>query len=90
MPPRGKRAASCARRSRRRSFLMHHCENSETLALYAKRTLHSLTALKMASECSATKCKLRFPDHFYLVMKHNSSFAVASLFFRYVDINPNA
>ena len=46
--------------------------------LYAKLTLHSLTALKMASKCSATKCKLRFLDHFCLVRKHNSSFAVAS------------
>nr|VFJ50853.1 MAG: tRNA-U16,U17-dihydrouridine synthase [Candidatus Kentron sp. DK] len=32
----------------------------------------------MASKCSATKCKLRFLDHFFLVMKHNSSFAVTS------------
>nr|VFJ50726.1 MAG: hypothetical protein BECKDK2373B_GA0170837_103020 [Candidatus Kentron sp. DK] len=46
--------------------------------LYAKLTLRSLTALKMASKCSATKCKPRFLDHFCLVMKHNSSFAVAS------------
>ena len=46
--------------------------------LYAKLTLRSLTALKMASKCSFTLCKLRFLDHFCLVMKHNSSFAVAS------------
>ena len=45
---------------------------------YAKLTLRSLTALKMASKCSATKCKPRFLNHFCLVMKHNSSFAVAS------------
>nr|VFJ42569.1 MAG: Putative ATP-dependent DNA helicase recG C-terminal [Candidatus Kentron sp. DK] len=32
----------------------------------------------MASKCSFTLCKLRFLDHFCLVMKHNSSFAVAS------------
>nr|VFJ62970.1 MAG: Septal ring factor EnvC, activator of murein hydrolases AmiA and AmiB [Candidatus Kentron sp. DK] len=32
----------------------------------------------MASKCSATKCKPHFLDHFCLVMKHNSSFAVAS------------
>nr|VFJ59878.1 MAG: hypothetical protein BECKDK2373C_GA0170839_107512 [Candidatus Kentron sp. DK] len=51
---------------------------NKTSELYAKRTLHSLTALKMASKCSATKCKLRFLDYFRLVMKHNSSFAVAS------------
>nr|VFJ54369.1 MAG: hypothetical protein BECKDK2373B_GA0170837_104620 [Candidatus Kentron sp. DK]VFJ60786.1 MAG: hypothetical protein BECKDK2373C_GA0170839_108416 [Candidatus Kentron sp. DK] len=46
--------------------------------LYAKLTLRSLTALKMVSKCSATKCKLRFLDHFFLVMKHHSSFAVVS------------
>nr|VFJ54750.1 MAG: hypothetical protein BECKDK2373C_GA0170839_104428 [Candidatus Kentron sp. DK] len=46
--------------------------------LYAKLTLRSLTALKMASKCSATKYKSRFLDHFFLVMKHYSSFAVAS------------
>nr|VFJ48539.1 MAG: PIN domain-containing protein [Candidatus Kentron sp. DK] len=49
-----------------------------TSELYAKLTLRSLTALKMASKCSFTLCKLRFLDHFCLVMKHNSSFAVAS------------
>nr|VFJ51959.1 MAG: hypothetical protein BECKDK2373B_GA0170837_103515 [Candidatus Kentron sp. DK]VFJ53796.1 MAG: hypothetical protein BECKDK2373C_GA0170839_104035 [Candidatus Kentron sp. DK] len=53
------------------------------MALYAKLTLRSLTALKMASKCSATKCKLRFLDHFCLVMNHNSSFAVASMGKRY-------
>nr|VFJ56937.1 MAG: hypothetical protein BECKDK2373B_GA0170837_10627 [Candidatus Kentron sp. DK] len=49
------------------------------LEMYAKRTLCSLTALKMASKRSFTLCKLRFFDHSCLVMKHNSSFAVASL-----------
>nr|VFJ44207.1 MAG: efflux transporter, outer membrane factor (OMF) lipoprotein, NodT family [Candidatus Kentron sp. DK]VFJ64410.1 MAG: efflux transporter, outer membrane factor (OMF) lipoprotein, NodT family [Candidatus Kentron sp. DK] len=49
------------------------------MALYAKLTLRSLTALKMASKCSFTLCKLRFLDHFCLVMKRNSSFAVASM-----------
>nr|VFJ56156.1 MAG: hypothetical protein BECKDK2373B_GA0170837_105621 [Candidatus Kentron sp. DK] len=49
------------------------------MELYAKLTLRSLTALKMASKCSFTLCKLRFLDHFCLVMKHNSSFAVASV-----------
>nr|VFJ42594.1 MAG: hypothetical protein BECKDK2373B_GA0170837_100217 [Candidatus Kentron sp. DK] len=38
----------------------------------------SLTALKMASKCAATKCKSRLLDHLCLVMKHNSRFAVAS------------
>nr|VFJ45450.1 MAG: hypothetical protein BECKDK2373C_GA0170839_101138 [Candidatus Kentron sp. DK] len=49
------------------------------MELYAKLTLRSLTALKMASKCSFTLCKLRFLDHFCLVMKHNSSFAYASM-----------
>nr|VFJ43120.1 MAG: hypothetical protein BECKDK2373C_GA0170839_100413 [Candidatus Kentron sp. DK] len=49
------------------------------MELYAKLTLRSLTALKMASKCSFTLCKLRFLDHFFLIMKHNSSFAVASV-----------
>nr|VFJ55605.1 MAG: hypothetical protein BECKDK2373B_GA0170837_105318 [Candidatus Kentron sp. DK]VFJ59680.1 MAG: hypothetical protein BECKDK2373C_GA0170839_10733 [Candidatus Kentron sp. DK] len=44
--------------------------------LYAKLTLHSLTALKMASKCSATKYKTRFLDHFCFVMKHDPCFCM--------------
>nr|VFJ48376.1 MAG: hypothetical protein BECKDK2373C_GA0170839_102139 [Candidatus Kentron sp. DK] len=43
--------------------------------LYAKVTLHSLTALKMSSKCSFIPYKLRFLIHFRLVMKHNLTFA---------------
>nr|VFJ46210.1 MAG: hypothetical protein BECKDK2373C_GA0170839_101434 [Candidatus Kentron sp. DK] len=47
----------------------------DTPELYAKVTLHSLTALKMSSKCSFIPYKLRFFIHFRLVMKHNLTFA---------------
>nr|VFJ53714.1 MAG: hypothetical protein BECKDK2373B_GA0170837_104327 [Candidatus Kentron sp. DK] len=50
-----------------------------SLELYAKVTLHSLTALKMSSKCSFIPYKLRFFIHFRLVMKHNLTFAYGSL-----------
>nr|VFJ56453.1 MAG: hypothetical protein BECKDK2373C_GA0170839_105333 [Candidatus Kentron sp. DK]VFJ63013.1 MAG: hypothetical protein BECKDK2373B_GA0170837_111810 [Candidatus Kentron sp. DK] len=53
-------------------------QKPRSFELYEKLTLRSLTALKMASKCSFTLCKLCFLDHFCLVMKHNSSFAVVS------------
>nr|VFJ42751.1 MAG: hypothetical protein BECKDK2373C_GA0170839_100231 [Candidatus Kentron sp. DK]VFJ47040.1 MAG: hypothetical protein BECKDK2373B_GA0170837_101524 [Candidatus Kentron sp. DK] len=46
------------------------------LVLYAKITLHSLTALKMSSKCSFIPYKLRFFIHFRLVMKHNPDFCI--------------
>nr|VFJ54065.1 MAG: hypothetical protein BECKDK2373B_GA0170837_10457 [Candidatus Kentron sp. DK] len=50
-------------------------EKSAFFQLYAKVTLHSLTALKMSSKCSFIPYKFRFFIHFRLVMKHNLTFA---------------
>jgi len=49
------------------------------LDLYAKVASHSLTALKTSSKCSFIPYKLRFLVSFRLVMKHDPTFAYASL-----------
>nr|VFJ67213.1 MAG: hypothetical protein BECKDK2373C_GA0170839_11623 [Candidatus Kentron sp. DK] len=51
----------------------------EYMELYAKVASHSLAALKITSKCSFIPYKLRFFVHFRLVMKHDPTFAYASM-----------